>query len=729
MCPDALSVLLKTRRWVRHRVDRVEFLDLMTVRRTIALTLDLGALADVLPRCGSRVIPLGWFVPWANAGAELVDADGHVIPYLTSQESDFRVQPQIEDRLTAVGITDENLADHVKAIRLHRKDVGPPGYECASCTASEGTPGEAELMADKWGCRATRPLLEKLCCLDSEKARELARILLAWQTNFVLFARVDASRPPASWTTLKLSFDEELREWEPPWEHHKQILEQAALAHPRSCGDRKWPLKLIPLPCDKSRECRKHISRGGPHQGDLDKLLPRGLDGIFARSRNLWLRKAGRRGMLGLAWHVAWLQASGMDVASHQVDVILPSELMAVRMRMLRARKEKLYANVADQVGARATIVAPEVNGENGQDQRLPPPTLLSLVITHRSPASWYGGAWIAFLTGIAILATALWWLPQTSGRSTDAITILIVAPTLVATWLSVRAGSDIAEQLTKTLRRLIGAVGVLAAACAVSLVALHPRRHGMPTPTELKYLWIAAGVLLLSIAGVLLAGAYRLRRLITYGQAPRPRKIEARPSETVLSPEGAPRIPPPDRWLAADEGELLPWGWLNVAPSRTGGSPASPADGCFWKGTHNDDLIEWIQDSVAGFGDEKDSPGCSPEQCRAPTSARCMETVDELNGLLDACRAVVQDMQVSVDRDGADVDSQRLTANLETVASKCDALEPSNLHAAVKLLWRLASEELREREASQARVGAIERECKNVERLARDYQSRLRHS
>jgi hypothetical protein len=255
-----------------------------------------------------------------------------------------------------------------------------------------------------------------------------------------------------------------------------------------------------------------------------------------------------------------------VDAASHQVDVILPSELMAVRMRMLRQYNGKRYATVADQVGGRATIVAPTVDDEDKDERRAPVPTLLSLVITQRSPVSWYGGAWIALLTGIAILVTALWWLPKDASSSTDAITILIVAPTLVAAVLSVRAGNDIAEQLTKSLRRLIAAVGVLAAACSVGLVAQQVAARGRPSVphSDLKWVWIAAALLLLSIALALVVGALRMWRLISFGRARRPRNVEEPCPGTVLNRKdgrwSAPRIPPPDRWLDADEGELVPW-------------------------------------------------------------------------------------------------------------------------------------------------------------------------
>lgn len=66
MSLDDRHALFKSGTWLKRRVDRVEFLDLMTVRRTVVLTLDLGEFAHVLPPCRSSTIPLGWFVPWAR---------------------------------------------------------------------------------------------------------------------------------------------------------------------------------------------------------------------------------------------------------------------------------------------------------------------------------------------------------------------------------------------------------------------------------------------------------------------------------------------------------------------------------------------------------------------------------------------------------------------------------------------------------------------------------------
>jgi hypothetical protein len=252
-------------------------------------------------------------------------------------------------------------------------------------------------------------------------------------------------------------------------------------------------------------------------------------------------------------------------------------------------------ATVADQVGPRATIVAPDFPEEAAGHWPPPPPptTLFSLVITQRSLSSWYGGVWIALLTGIAILLTALLWLPRMESTRTDAITILVVAPTLVAALLSVRAGSEIAEQLTTRLRRLIGAVGVLAAVCAVGLIAQ------TPDPNGLEVLWFATAGLLLCIAAALWLGAYRIRCLLAFGRRSAPRVVKDLRTGKVLNPNAdcALRIPPPDRWLAADEGELVPWGWLEGPPGKPLGRCPPYPDCCFWQSACHTPLIRWVQE------------------------------------------------------------------------------------------------------------------------------------
>ncbi|HEX7290569.1 MAG TPA: hypothetical protein VF250_05500 [Conexibacter sp.] len=605
---DDLNALLHSRGWVERRVDRIEFLDLLTVQRTIVLTLDLAKLEQarscgVVDPSALYPIPLGWFVPWANAGAELADADGRTIPYLTSAESDLLIADQIAGRLEAVGVSSALL----RQVLRHRFDPGRPGGRCNRCTTAQPNAGYRELMSDKWGCTAVLELLAGLkdrCGVAPEPTKELVRILLAWQTNFVLFARLDASAVSGHRVTLRLSYDEELLAWEPPWERRRRVLE-------RRDGDLSWR---------DGCECRRLVSRGGPFAEDLNLLAPGRVHGFLARRRSAPLRRLGRRGFLHVAWHVAWNQASGIDVADHHLDVVLPNELAVARMRLLQVRRGRRRATVADQVGSRATIVAPLPRGDGSEQEPSSwSPMLFSLTLTQSSSASWYGGAWLASLTGIALIAIALWRMPEVVAHVDAGIAVLVLAPALVSTVLAVRAASEIAEALTTTLRRLIGAVGALALACAVGLVVHRdPSEPGpirrllgaaRPDPHlgALSVLWFGAGAVLLCVAAALFAGAWRIRRLLAFGRRSSPRYLRNVDEGEVLNPPRYPHVPPPDRWLNANEGDLVPWGWLHGRLTPAAAAPdVTDVDRSFWDdcpSCERDELVDWVREAI-GYQD-----------------------------------------------------------------------------------------------------------------------------
>jgi hypothetical protein len=615
MATDELQTLLESGKWVTRRVDRVEFLDLTTVRRTINLTVHARKMRELLPGRWDRrlshegkreaYIPLGRFLPWANAGATLLDADDRVIPYITSAVSDELVAKMVKRRLKRLPIDDLDLLDLVEKIPLHRKDPAARGRECPYCAIHRPGGARLKLMTDRWGCKAVRDLVEAIhrqretgccrCCKDGNRcdrrrreADELAMILLAWQKNFVLFAPLSALATKEEWTTLRLSFDEQLQQWISPLERARKIEK-----------DHEGKLSR-----DERKALRGHVSRGGPFSEELDELFPRHLRGWLARCRYRRVRRLGERGLLGLTWHVAWDQASGLDTPSHQVDVFLPDELTAVRMRLLRRRESGVVANVADQVGSRATIVAPEAECANANKlaPSPPPPTLFSLTIAQGSRASWVSGAWLAGLTAVAILLTALLWLP-TGDTSSDAITMLIVAPTLVSALLSVRARSELAEQLTTTLRQLIGAVGVLAAACAIGLLAQEKCKI---SPSALKWGWFGCSLAMLVICASLARGAVLIRRFIEVGREPSPRAVKPidiekkrplNPTEAPGIKGKPPRISPPDFWLDADEGELVPWGWLDGKPDEEKRDLPPDADDYFWSGHSRKELVGWVQE------------------------------------------------------------------------------------------------------------------------------------
>jgi hypothetical protein len=63
------------------------------------------------------------------------------------------------------------------------------------------------------------------------------------------------------------------------------------------------------------------------------------------------------------------------------------------------------------------------------------------------------------------------------------------------------------------------------------------------------------------------------------------------------LNPKHGPKISPPDLWLDADEGELVPWGWLDGKPHELKPGLPPSTDECFWQGGPREALVGWIQE------------------------------------------------------------------------------------------------------------------------------------
>jgi hypothetical protein len=584
---DALSPRFVSDRWILRRVDRLEFRDLTTVHRRITFTLDLGELIDSLSD-GARAFPLGLFRrDTARAGTRLEDAAGNAIPHLTLPAGDALMRAAVEERVEqllgpAVPGDLVQVLDHIQAhspssCRLLLDGVGG-GVEPGTFD------GYASLAAEKWGCPAVGRLLARLLrapVRDEAAALRLSmlvRLLFDWQNNFVLFVPIDpqfdtaAPRLDAALTTLVYSFDEELRWWRTPWDRRRKALgrdDQRRLA----------------------RATRRHIGRP-PFRADLDGLRPGGLRGFLCTVRFIGVRRLARRSFT--AWHVAWQQSSSRDVAYHVVEVALPADLAVVRLRMVERYLIPASATGAGGVRARERVVAAPLNKSPTATLPVPPrsrsgpsaaaggrlPQLsdmfLSLVVSQpREDAPWLAAIALAAATGIVILIGALRAMTEIVAQAGAAVTVLLLAPTLVSALLSAKAANDIAQELTLTLRVMVASIGVLAIASGVGLIVqpnptgVVVQQHTLPPDLRaLKWTWVAIGVGCFAIAGVLWWGWRRLGRLLGYrdlgpGQAPGsivPEGDALRPGD-----RSAPSIPPPDRWIETGEGDRIPWGWLWV--------------------------------------------------------------------------------------------------------------------------------------------------------------------
>jgi hypothetical protein len=464
---DALSALINARAWLLRRVDQLEFVDLTSVQRTIVFTLDLAELSQALPD-GAREFPLGLFRrDAARPGARLTDASGTVVAHMSRPASDELVMRLVKARLDTLSL---DAGVQLEQIRNHSP------RSCDLLMTKREFDPYADLAAEKWGCPAVGQLLARLrdAKLESDeqsvKVAEVVRLLFDWQNNFVLFVPFTPAKAPSDGSpsepkspqprlpdrlaTLTYEYDEELRVWLTPWDRRRSALGHNDLG-------------------DEAPAFRRHIGRT-PFRADLDALRPGRPARWVAWSRWLWLRRLGRRGSAWTAWHVAWQQASSRDVAAHVVEVKMPADLAVIRMRMIeswfvdadgggRERRERVVAAELSRGRAAILPVPPlrrDRTGAHDYSPKASPLTemFMSLVVAQqRSSGPWLAAIAAAGATGLAMLAGALPpVLPQLVAQAGAVVTILLLAPTLVSALLSVRASSDIAQELTQTLRVLV---------------------------------------------------------------------------------------------------------------------------------------------------------------------------------------------------------------------------------------------------------------------------------
>jgi hypothetical protein len=289
---------------------------------------------------------------------------------------------------------------------------------------------------------------------------------------------------------------------------------------------------------------------------------------------------------------VAWQQASSRDVAAHVVEVKMPADLAVIRMRMIeswfvdadgggRERRERVVAAELSRGRAAILPVPPlrrDRTGAHDYSPKASPLTemFMSLVVAQqRSSGPWLAAIAAAGATGLAMLAGALPpVLPQLVAQAGAVVTILLLAPTLVSALLSVRASSDIAQELTQTLRVLVAMIGVLTVICAISLVVQRTPAGWTPASAHgphfglLRTIWLVAGGLMIVDALILRSGWSRLGKQLEFRDTATGDDPVQEGEALIPSVGSPPPIPPPDRWIETGEGDRVPWGWLPVTPA-----------------------------------------------------------------------------------------------------------------------------------------------------------------
>jgi hypothetical protein len=566
--PDIVELWSKSRSWLLRRTDHLDFLDLMTVHRTITLTLDWGA--EPLGRADEgTLIPVGLLRRHAGrASLRVANEHGIVLPHLTRDASEEAVGSVMEGRFEALTGKLEASRSALAHIRSH--SLG----NCEQVGSDDRGTAGASLSVEKWGCPAAIELVREVLSIQSDDRDIFIRALFDWQNSSFLL--VSAPPSPDRWSTVIVSYDEELQEWETPFDRRCYALQEAG-----SVGEGDQRLKEGAKPAE--------ISRGGPFRNDLNELAPTAQPRRFLSTQRVSasLRRQGRRDLLGQLWHVAWEQLTAQDVGSYHVEVSVPQELDVVRMRMLSGGTRNV--RTGDQLGRRAHLVAPNMK-EEAQGTSRRQPAFISILLARTDENVWLTGALVSALTGGALCVGAA-DVRVIMRHDDPTATVLSIVPALVLTLLSFRASSDLGAALTGRLSGVLGlAAGVTVFATAA--LAAVSKEH----PCRLAVIWVVLGLFLVCIAGLLFLGWVRAHKLMREMERGEPGLKTADHGERLKSSGKRVAAPPPDRWLAAGEGERIPWGWLD---SGFGPEAEKIEDAIVWKCVFGQRFAEQAHDLV----------------------------------------------------------------------------------------------------------------------------------
>lgn len=527
---DLGDLHLSSANWIDRRVDRFEFAGLTTIQHSVTLTLDLSRL-----RGTSVLLPIGMFGR-ERPPSQVIDAAGDIVRHLASEDANALMRAEMQRRLADVGLS-LGVAEALDQIAHHRTD------RCAGLTTSAGkNDGYADLAREKWGCPAVAELLLMMrgAGIEARARNAIVRLLFDWQNCHPLV--VEVSTDNARFSTLIVSFDEELTPWFSPWDRRWTALRSSEIR----AGDE--PLR--------DSELAVRVSRGGPFGPDLEPLARPGLRGWLAGRRWARIRRIGASNLRHLTWHVAWEQWA-VGAFERHIEVVVPPELSVVRLRSLRPPSQladTATPEVASQLGPRARLTL----AADGREA----PELMSLLLCHRDRQSWNTGALVALLTGI-LLTLAVWLdLPRLDHKLEPTIAVILLGPAFTAGLLSARATSEVADALLVGLRRLHACVALCIALSAAFLVATDSLATKIAV-SALALLLVAFGLLLLS-------GARRSRHLHREARE-RESPADFRPDQPRLAGcAGRQRTPRPDSFVVSGEGERLPWGWFENASGKT---------------------------------------------------------------------------------------------------------------------------------------------------------------
>ena len=544
---------------VIRRTDVLRFVDLTTLERTIGLEMRVDSEID------AEYLPLGLLGAGSILGSfKVQDSGGSRL--VTPARGDAR---KVAESILLVLLTKTDAATEEDCKRIEAMLSCSAREPCEECVESfwEGSYDKKKEQFTKlgeWrrhqlGCRS---LSELLLDKESEGARRPDRLRKKFIRRLFDFSEslpLSAEWPETSHrgaqaevVYVSYSFHEDIEPWlVPKVSKYRKLRSSDA-----RCEKLKWWWRSNYT----ARREKRHgqLADQGPLIDHINKT------GNKRRYKGFLRLVSGYRSL-----SILWEQGTIADQRSYHVDIEVPDGLVIPRATTLVAvldktkdPKESEQANHANEVGHGAHIVVGKRTSDDKPRLRRRVKSMTIIEVVPADSTLWLTGSIVGFVSALLLTAVAYRWSsifepgsPESQAdRLSATVSLLVVAPTLVAAFLAVRASNEIGERLLHGLQRRLAFIALLTATGAVVLTL------GGENASLAKSAPYVLAVLALLTAISLLLGWWSARSDQTT------ERFESDDDEDLLRD-----FSPPSKFVRSAEGaRWVPHGWPDTWPDTS---------------------------------------------------------------------------------------------------------------------------------------------------------------
>lgn len=581
---------------VIRRTDLLRFVDLTTLERTISLELNLPKVSPA--RETPQYIPLGLLGSGSNLGSfRIADRSGSRLVTPARAEAREVAEDLLVSLVDDLGLDPEDSSDTKEQIKALLKcgdkdlcDWCTRAYRTADEEKEEATSEEESLRIwrrHQLGCRALFLIVERLVPAGGNRndtRDKLVRRLFDFAESLPLPAewpeQISHDRSPGV-TYVSCSFHEDVEPWYAP-----KVSRALKLTAGNSLRERArwWWISHKVAYCEK---VKGRLANQGPIADAIN---------VLGHWRGQMMTGTARRlsGFRSLC--ILWEQGTIADQRSYHVDIEVPEGLVIARATTLVPVIEPedgipaVDRNPATEVGHGAHIVVGRRTDPEKPKLRRRVKSMTVIEVAAADTALWLIGAAVALASAVLMAVIAARWsfifaghpsgmtragktLTATNDRVEPIVSLLVIAPSLVAAFLAIRASNEIGAALLHGLQLRLAFVGGLTIACAVLIIV-----GKESDPTNKVLVWIMVGLATLTAISLLIGWFVARNNL-------KPELLE--PSDRDAS-HPLLGFPPPSKFVRSAEGaRWIPHGWPATEP--TDDASADCRDEPLWAWTEKD--------------------------------------------------------------------------------------------------------------------------------------------